>query len=486
MITWMQRHKKWLIITIWISTIAFIGAGFVGWGQYKYGDKAGAVAKVGDIEISLGELQKEYSTLYARYNQIFQGNFDQEKAKQFGVKKQALQQLIQKAMLINLAQEYKLAVSDEELLQAIQGQKVFYNNGVFDKNLYKQILAQNRLSVKEYETSLRKELLIQKLFSLLPVKKSASEQEIIDTLFNIADKIKYKILSADGIQVSADFSELEKFYKTVAQQFKTEKIYEVVYITQKPLTQTYTQEQITQYYNDNKTHFRAADGKILPLEKAHDKVIQELNAKATKKAALKQYISFKKQTDTNATAHKVQITQSNNQLGDEAFNTIASLTQQKPYAKPVDINGTFYIFKLVAITPSRVKTFKEAKDDVLPLFLAQQKEKKLLELAKKSVNNFEGTQTDFITLQDHNTIKELTPSEAQEFLGKLFMSDKKQSFITLSSGKIVLYSILEQKLLSKTNNDNDTITKVKGALFNEGLLKTLQNKYQTEIFIKGL
>lgn len=26
MITWMQKHKKWLIITIWVSAIAFIGA----------------------------------------------------------------------------------------------------------------------------------------------------------------------------------------------------------------------------------------------------------------------------------------------------------------------------------------------------------------------------------------------------------------------------------------------------------------------------
>ena len=33
MITWMQRHKRWLVITIWISTIAFVGAGFVGWGS---------------------------------------------------------------------------------------------------------------------------------------------------------------------------------------------------------------------------------------------------------------------------------------------------------------------------------------------------------------------------------------------------------------------------------------------------------------------
>ena len=60
MITWMQRHKKWLVITIWISTIAFVGAGFVGWGSYDYGKQSGAVAVVGDREISVEEFQQEY------------------------------------------------------------------------------------------------------------------------------------------------------------------------------------------------------------------------------------------------------------------------------------------------------------------------------------------------------------------------------------------------------------------------------------------
>jgi len=87
---------------------------------------------------------------------------------------------------------------------------------------------------------------------------------------------------------------------------------------------------------------------------------------------------------------------------------------------------------------------------------------------------------------DTDKIKQLEPAEAGEFLQKLFMSDKKNTFITLKNEKIVLYDILEQKLLSKKDNDNDTIAKVKSALFNEGLMKTLQNKYQTEIFIKGL
>ena len=43
MITWMQKHHKYLVVTIWISVIAFVGAGFVGWGAYSYGDNKGSI-----------------------------------------------------------------------------------------------------------------------------------------------------------------------------------------------------------------------------------------------------------------------------------------------------------------------------------------------------------------------------------------------------------------------------------------------------------
>ena len=81
MITWMQRHKKYLVVTIWISTIAFVGAGFVGWGAYDFNtDRASAVAKVGDRKITVQEFQMAYSNHYSYYNNIFQGQLTQEKA----------------------------------------------------------------------------------------------------------------------------------------------------------------------------------------------------------------------------------------------------------------------------------------------------------------------------------------------------------------------------------------------------------------------
>lgn len=82
MITWMQRHKKWLVITIWISTIAFVGAGFVGWGSYDYGSKGGVVATVGNKEVTVEEYQQEYSNLYGEYSRMFGPMFSKELAQQ--------------------------------------------------------------------------------------------------------------------------------------------------------------------------------------------------------------------------------------------------------------------------------------------------------------------------------------------------------------------------------------------------------------------
>jgi peptidyl-prolyl cis-trans isomerase D len=309
----MQRHKKWLIITIWISTIAFVGAGFVGWGQYSYGDKAGAVAKVGNVEITMGELQKSYSRMYAQYNQMFQGNFDEEKAKQFGLQRQALQQLTQQALILNLANEYDLEISDTELLAELKTQEFFFKDGVFNKEIYKQVLSRNNLTMKEYEDDLKKSLLIEKTLKLLPVEVSQSEKNIIDTIMNIADKINYKVLSQNDIKVDTSDAALQPFWEQNKNNYLTDVSYNVNVVKQETLKNIYGDAKIASYYADNKTHFKDAEGKIIPLEHAKDDVVNELNAKATKDTALRTYIAFKKAklspdvavTQVTLSAHKI-------------------------------------------------------------------------------------------------------------------------------------------------------------------------------------
>jgi peptidyl-prolyl cis-trans isomerase D len=81
----------------------------------------------------------------------------------------------------------------------------------------------------------------------------------------------------------------------------------------------------------------------------------------------------------------------------------------------------------------------------------------------------------------------MTIQDANKFLFELFMSEEKKGYIDLDNGKVVLYNIVEQKLLKISKSDEEnSIVKIKNAMFNEALIKNLQNKYKTEIFIEGL
>ena len=490
MITWMQRHKKWLIITIWISTISFIGSGVVmNWDDFGKGGSNGAVAKVGDVKITGGELNREYSKLYMQYNQLFQGKFDTQKAKELQLQKQALQKLEIDALILNLAKLYDLKITDLELFDEIKKQPYFANkNGVFSKDVYKEVLSKNRMSIKEYESDMRKELLKRKTLLLLSVKEDKNEKDILKTILSIADKIEYKVLDANSMKIDTSDKALKAFWKEQKNNFKTETTYDVAYIIQPDSNKTFSDAEITKHYNENRTHFLDAQNKILTLKDARPMVIKELKNKDTKNLAKRTYISYKKGTNKDAKVLHTNISTSNNPYSQEVLNKISKTKTTSPFVKPILVDGKYIIFKLEKITPSRIKTYKEAKAEILPLYMAEAKQIQLLKTAKENLKTFKGNVTDFITRADINSIKQLSKQEATLFLTKLFQKKSKSGFIDLDDGKVVLYRILEQKLLNKKDGQNVdfSMIKYKSAIFEQAILKALQNKYKTEIYIKGL
>jgi peptidyl-prolyl cis-trans isomerase D len=488
MITWMQRHRKYLVITIWISTIAFIGAGFVGWGQYSYGDKAGAVAKVGEVSITSAELQKSYSNLFNQYNQLFQGKFDEKQAKQFGLQRQALRQLVNQALILNLSNSYGLIVTDQELLNVIKSQPVFAKEGTFDKTIYAEALKQNNLTIKEYEEAMRKELLIQKTLYLLASGNRAIEEKALTNALGIADKINYKILTPNMISLVPNETEFKALWQKRSGEFKTSPSYEISYVTQTPITATPSAKEISDYYDINRQMLKDATGKILTLVEAQGVIIAALNDKATEKEALRLYINYKKGAlSSGVVAKKATISVSSSTFSPELTKEIMTLNDQKPFLKPRKIGTDYIIVKLDKSNPERTKTYEEAKTDVIALYVHDAKKTKLQELAQNSFKTFSGISSDFLTRNDGAKIAGLSAPEGSEFLTKLFASKQKQGFITLESGNVILYNVLEQKLLQdKTLADGNAVLKFKGSLLDQGLIKTLESKYPVEIYVEGI
>ncbi|MCX6074731.1 MAG: SurA N-terminal domain-containing protein [Campylobacterales bacterium] len=450
MITWMQRHRKYLVITIWVSTIAFIGAGFVGWGQYDYGDKAGAVAKVGDVSITAEELQKSYSNLFNQYNQLFQGKLDEAQAKQFGLQRQALKTLVDQALILNLAASYGLQTSDDELLSLIKSQNAFIKNGAFDKQLYTDVLRQNHLSTKEYEESMRRELLIQKTLYLFAPTVSPLEKSTVAYAMGVTDKVDYKLLTPDTVSVIPDEVALKEYWEKNKAQFKKPASYD--------------------------------------LSLVRSPIVTTLKDTDAEKEALRRYIDFKKGSlPASVTIEKMSLSADSTLFSPELLKEIGGLNSTKPFLKPRKVGSDYIIFKLDKTNPSAPKTYEEAKAQVTIGYTTEMKKTKLQALAQNSTKTFHGIVSDFIPHKENVVLGGLSAAESAEFIDKLFGSKEKQGFFTLKSGNVILYTILEQKLLQDSTIANeDTVMKLKGNVLNQKLLKALEGKYPIEIYAKGI
>ena len=170
MIEWMQKHKKWLVVTIWISAIAFIGAGGFAWGVYDYSLSGNSVAKVGQISISKAEFAQAYQNEFDRRNYQQGGTLDEAQAKEMGLDEQVLRGLISNALIRNYALDLGLRVSDEEIAREISTGREYEalrTDGVFDLKKYDQFIASNGISKQYFEEQVQQQLLTQKILSLI-------------------------------------------------------------------------------------------------------------------------------------------------------------------------------------------------------------------------------------------------------------------------------------------------------------------------------
>jgi len=223
----MQRHKKWLVITIWISTIAFVGAGFVGWGSYEYGKQGGTVAVVGDREVSVEEYNQEYSNLYEQYSKMFGTMFNNELAEQLKLKDVAYRQVLQKNLILSYADSLGLDVTNEDIAKELLRYQAFAKDGKFDKETYIKVLNQNRMTPKDFEESLKRNLLLQKVQVLFELNPSASEVESLSKLLFLEDDITIKIISSNDISIELKDDELKKYWEENKNSYMSEISYDL-------------------------------------------------------------------------------------------------------------------------------------------------------------------------------------------------------------------------------------------------------------------
>ncbi|MGP1450266.1 MAG: peptidylprolyl isomerase [Wolinella sp.] len=479
MINWMQKHRKYLVVTIWISTIAFVGAGFVGWGAYSFSSSSSWVAKVGDTKITQTDLEQEYSRLYDFYNKIVGGSLDKEQAKSLGIEKQALESLISKTLMLNFAVDSGLRVSDDDVARAVVNMDAFHVDGNFSEEAYRKVLQDNNYKPVAFERALHDSLLLEKLSVVLTPNVTELERESLGAAFYIKDKISMKVLDSSNITPSVTDGEIEAFWTENKNSYMTDRVYDIVYALTKSNDINVTDEELQIHYDSFKNNYVGLDGRPLEFELARTRVERDYKDAQAEKSALRLYIEFKK----DATPHGISysLAESDKKLGDELLLRLAEIKAGETL-KPVPSPDGYLTVKLLGIKESEPMSFESAKELAKSDLLAHKKGKILEERAKEGLKSFSGEVVGFFGRDDVAKIMLLDTEEAAEFLAQLFQSTETKGYVMLDD-KAVLYEILEQKLpkseemIKNLDFVTKNITQIKERLAESAFLDYLSKRY---------
>lgn len=513
MITWMQRHRKWLVVTIWISTIAFVGAGGIWAVNGNISFSGDSVARVGDIKISNAQYQRLYSRIYGQYMQDLQGNFDEAKAKELGLPLQTIQSLVARAQLLSFAKDLGLQVSDEEVLQNLQQAPDFQVNGVFDKATYIDLVTKSGWRTEEYEKQLSDDILVRKLYDALNTsvpKASTLESLSLEFPLYIQDKLELKVLTKPSVSLSE--GQIKQYWESHKDKWQTETLYNIEFMKFLTSEQTITQEEIDEEANEEyKRQLKGEGENSALLDSIRQEIANSLPRQKALRAANRAYTPF---SDGEISGNRMQsnlkpnveIEGSNIVIKDTSIGNGITLSAENIEAlesasngqvlKPIEQSYGFVLLKLREKTKPQPKGFDVVKNEVKAELMHQEQEEALKQEGQKQVENFKGVDVGFYSLgmdslsqaQVQNLQKAGFKLEQlnllSEILSEIFFNQQKSGFVNMGEFG-VLYRILEQRLDTTKNpqfSDRVGTEYFNQEIFGSVLEAYINEKYKPQVF----
>lgn len=280
----MRKYKQSPVIKVvfGIIVLSFIGTIFLVWGK---GDgqltPSSYAVKVDRTKISYEDFQRTYYRLRDIYVQLYGPALTPELEKQLNVKKQALDTLIEGALVRNAAREMGIKVSKDDVQQAIAAMPTFQVNGAFSFTQYVEVLKANRVAPKEFEESQKEELMIKKAQDQIKSRAQVTDDEARELFRKRNDRLAFSYASFSPEDVKAEIKltdqELTDFLSKNQNDFKTPEKISIAYVMVDPLKVggvEVSEADMQAWYQKNIDRYQGPAG-ILPLAEVKEKVRED-------------------------------------------------------------------------------------------------------------------------------------------------------------------------------------------------------------------
>ncbi len=260
MLNVMRKHAgSWMIKVILFAIVIVFS--FWGVGSFK-SRQATKVATVNGEIINIAEYQRAYNNIIEQYRQRFGSSLNDGMIEMLQLKKQAVDQLVNRAILLQEAEKQGLDVSDTEIADNIMQVPAFQTNGVFNNRRYVQILSQYHLTPEEFEAEQKNVLLGQKLTRVVVGAAKVSEAEAREWYDwqNTSVNVSYVLFDPNGYtDITPSEEQITDYFEKNKDTYKTDPMVKVRYVVFDPedFTDQVTAEEdeISDYYDSHQEEF---------------------------------------------------------------------------------------------------------------------------------------------------------------------------------------------------------------------------------------
>ena len=238
MLQWMRNAQTWVIKGVLLAVVlAFVVTIFYQWGVRSGGGPTRSeVATIFGEPVSVREFQNVYNVLQQRYRAIFRMQSEVDLNEQFNFREMALEELAKRAILLRLAQQYGVVISQQELEDSIAEIAAFQEQGRFSFARYQAVLRSQvpPIAPRQFEAQQRQALLLQKVLTLLTEGMQVTDDEVEQTYRRDNERvaIRYVVLTASGFepQVSVTDEELQGYYEAHKEAYRDPEQRQIHYV----------------------------------------------------------------------------------------------------------------------------------------------------------------------------------------------------------------------------------------------------------------
>jgi len=372
-----ETHK-WL----WYSILGALALVFAAWGAYGIVNlnfsTSSYAAEAGGEQISLDQARNAWMHEQSQLQQQFGGNIPA--AVQKAAQDQVLESLISDALVAEHTEKLGYRVSEPELVAAIRSFPAFQVAGQYSPDAAKEVLAENHLSLGDFESEMRSDLRREQLLDGIVSSDFVTPAEAAraQALRDEEREIQYAVLPADSYKSDApiDPAAIQAYYQAHQADYRVPESVDLRYaqltLAQVASTQTVSDADVEKAYDKEKSRFvlperREASHILIPFGKDPAAALQQANkVLALAKSGQSFAALAKKYSQDPGSARNGGSLGWMDRSGFVApfADALFSIKSVGDIVGPVKSQYGYHIIRLDGIQPGRTKTLAEATPEL--------------------------------------------------------------------------------------------------------------------------